>query len=408
MTERGRTLTEGTGKGRAVSEWVMAGVVILSCLHGEAAHFSWLMMLFLPFLFWDLYQSRREGRPLWPRMTAEAKGMSRAILLFYGALLGISLIQLDGSGADRAVMLSRLTLPFFMMVYIEGKYPGGRGFVWGIGASVFVLALTGLAMGSGEHPGRFQSFFAHPNNFALILSLVMPMGAYFAWRARHPAIRWSFAAALLGMLFCLIKTDSRTSMGALTVGAVLAILLMIWLHRRDLSIGGKRWAAAATAVILLVGGGVLWEMQSHRTGMGRFGYERIYMWEASYEMWKDHKWFGVGLDNWRDAYYSPRYHPEKAREQGMGFPHSMPAYFFSTAGTVGGGAFLIFLGYTFRILWRHARRAADKAFSLVLLTTYFIFFLAGFFDATFTMKAGSLTYYTFLGYGSMAGRIRES
>lgn len=397
-------MKEEVSKGRAASEWVMAGVVILSCLHGEAARFSWLMMLFLPFLFWDLYQSRREGRPLWPRMTAEVKGMSRVILLFYGALLTSSLLRMDWDSADVAVRLARLALPFFMMVYIEGKYPGGRGFVWGIGASMLLLALTGLAYGLMEEFRRYQGIFSHPNTFGLVLSQVIPMGVYSAWQVRRTAIRMLLGAGVLLCLYCFYQTDSRASMGGLVVGTLLAAAIMLRMRRKTLPGRVKRWAAAAMAVILLVGGGMLWEMQSHRTGMGRFGYERIYMWEASYDMWRDHKLLGVGLANWKEAYYSPEYHPEDAKEQGPGTAHNMPVHFFSTTGTLGGGAFLFFLGYSFWMVRRRAEVSRDDALSMALFTLYFSFQLCGLFDSTYINKSGGLLYYTFLGYGFMAGR----
>lgn len=85
-------------------------------------------------------------------------------------------------------------------------------------------------------------------------------------------------------------------------------------------------------------------MQNHRnTDMARLGGERIFMLSSSYEMWKDHKLSGIGVNSWETYYYSDRYHPEGAQEQHLTMPHNMFIYFLSTAGIIGG---LGFIGYT--------------------------------------------------------------
>lgn len=395
-------------RAHAVGQWVMAAVVMLSFLHGEDVHFSWIMVPFSVYFLWDLYDSHRAGRPLWPTLTAAAKGLGRGILLFYGAVLLGSAFLLDGDGADRAVRLARLALPFFMVIYIEGKYPGGQGFARGTMASVVLLAVLGILYGPGAPTGRYQAFFAHPNNYGCILALVMPLGACYAWRARQALLRWGLAAALAACFFCLVRTESRAAMVAITGGTVLALACLVWIRRERLSARTRRACAAAMAAILLLGGGALWDMQSQKDPWSVLGGERLYMWEASYYMWSDHKLFGVGLANWEEAYYSPEYHPEEGKEDGLSFPHSMPAYFFSAGGTWDGGALVLFTAYTLLVLWRRAKKDSDVPFSLALLIVYFAFLLDGFFDATYTLKVGALSYYAILGYGLMKERSEEA
>lgn len=39
---------------------------------------------------------------------------------------------------------------------------------------------------------------------------------------------------------------------------------------------------------------------SQREDTSKIGGERIIMLEASYAMWQDHKWMGIGMDRWED------------------------------------------------------------------------------------------------------------
>ena len=124
---------------------------------------------------------------------------------------------------------------------------------------------------------------------------------------------------------------------------------------------------------------------------GSHGYDdttRLRMLSFSYDMWKDHKWLGVGLENWREEYMGHYFKEDVVRKAAMKYymnqlartnetfssekaeevqkaalqeeskhnmPHNSIAWFFTTTGSIGGIGYVFFVLFYFYLLLQKLR-----------------------------------------------------
>ena len=118
---------------------------------------------------------------------------------------------------------------------------------------------------------------------------------------------------------------------------------------------------------------------------------------ASYNMWKDHKAFGVGLSNWQDNYYG-QYRPEGQREKGLSMPHNMIAYYLSTTGVIGLLGYFSYYILTFIGLLRLLKMTPSRALLLAGLIIFLAFGIHGMVNGTLNDKKISRVYFALLGF----------
>jgi O-antigen ligase len=254
----------------------------------------------------------------------------------------------------------------------------------GVAVACYALAVYPLPQGVIEAEGvrRARAFYGSPNNLALYLERLLPisLALVIAWRRQSAWRRWLYGLGALPMLAALVLTFSR---GAWLLGIPAGLLTLAWLH------GGKlRYTALALFVV-----GVIVLVPLARTP--RFAslldptkgttFLRVSLWQAAWDMVRDHPWLGVGLDNFL-YYYRDYIRPGAEVDRYLSHPHNVVLDFWLRLG-IGG---LAVLGALLDGFVRGARRglrqtvdAGARAVSLGLAAGMAAALAHGLIDASF-------------------------
>ncbi|MBC7237858.1 MAG: O-antigen ligase family protein, partial [Chloroflexi bacterium] len=212
--------------------------------------------------------------------------------------------------------------------------------LWLSAVVVALYALVGYALGFGviaaEGVNRARAFYGSPNNLALYLERVLPLGPVLAWRADARRRRWLYGLGTLPMASALMLTFSR---GSCLLGLPAALLVLILFQ------GGKwRWLAPLGLM-----GGLAALIPLSRTERFASLFDlsrgtlslRIKLWQAACDMVRDHPWLGVGLDNFL-YYYGDYIRPGAEIERWLSHPHNLLLDFWLRLG-IGGVIVLLAL-----------------------------------------------------------------
>ena len=198
--------------------------------------------------------------------------------------------------------------------------------------------------------------YAHPNNFAGYLVLLVPGlagAALLCARHRHPKWQVMLAAcfATLGVV-AVVFTHSRGALLGLLVAGVgaAAVLWRGWLRQR------WYYAAGVAAVLVLAGVGV-WQTNLWTAGLGKSqgtAAVRLEYWRNTWSMISQHPWFGVGPGQFGRFY--TRYMHETDGET-IKDPHNFALEIWATSGVF---ALLALLG-ALAVFYRKVLRAVLAA-----------------------------------------------
>ncbi|MGQ9683290.1 MAG: O-antigen ligase family protein, partial [Anaerolineae bacterium] len=180
---------------------------------------------------------------------------------------------------------------------------------------------------------RMRGIYGSPNNLALVLGRLLPLMLALALCPKAGTRRWFYAGAALAALSCLFLTFSR---GAWVFGlpAGLVALALLAGRRAWLVVAGLAVLGLMALVPLL--GTVRVHTLFSLQGTNLF---RLRLWEAAWEMVRDHPLWGVGLDNF--LYQYPRYmRPDAASEPNLSHPHNVLLDFWLRLGVPGLLAFV--------------------------------------------------------------------
>ena len=242
---------------------------------------------------------------------------------------------------------------------------------------------------------RLSLFNFGPNAIAALLEINLPFVIIIAYNAfsKNLSIIYKFiscSAALL-CIFALVATGSRGALIGFFAGLVILFLIKIKI--------AKQWSfnIKKVSVIMLLGicfvGSVF--LKTDFQLVRSYDMERVRLVESSYNMWKDNKLLGVGLNNWRENYVSKYILPD-ARER-LDFPHNTVAYFFSASGIIGGIGFLIFTFGILAFLINVLKLDYNNIYIQAMLWAFIAFSVHGLFDLGFLMKQSERLIFTYLG-----------
>lgn len=184
---------------------------------------------------------------------------------------------------------------------------------------------------------RLRSFYGSPNNVALYLDRLLPiLVAIFllGTQATHGRRRLLYGALIVPVGLALLLTFSK---GALFLGIPASMMFIFWIWQRD---AGRRtwpWLLIATVAGLAA---VLVAVQVPALAarldlFGETGFFRINLWRSAANMFVDHPWLGVGLDNFLYAYRG-RYILDAAwQEPNLNHPHNVLLDFATRLGLLG-------------------------------------------------------------------------
>lgn len=358
------------------------------------------------------------------------------IVVFLSSVVLSSVLLGDKPSIHIAFQYVYWVLPFFIMFYLGRQADVKYAAVAGAILSLFVSSLDmvylnylithGQQMAGVLPGGRLGAFLRHPNVHALLLLGVLPL-VFCGFRDKTiRANRWFVAlqitAAVLG-LWSLWKTGSRGGMFGFCAAGLFVFLAVRFREK----------IGRVVLALVLTGGIMISGYAFFGITLGNHGYDdttRLRMLSFSYDMWKDHKWLGVGLANWRKEYMGHYFKEDVVRkaaleyylaiiksknekfsaktaaavqkealreERSFHMPHNAAAWFFTTTGSVGGAGFLFFVLFYFYTLLQKLRKQPGNWMLAAGLWIFLAMSLHGFVDIGLVEKGVARLLYLMLG-----------
>lgn len=268
---------------------------------------------------------------------------------------------------------------------------------------------------------RVTGLYGNPNHFSTMLDILLPFCFIFFFQAivekKNKALIFLYAANVFAGSYVLHLTGSRGAILGVLAGAfVLAFCFLSKISRR------RTILCLGLCLLLLAGARIyngiqsvsvpdswqnkiLTEYRSSRK-LRTYDTERELILQSSYNMWNDHKLFGVGLDNW-SRNYRFRYISPKAKEPRIDMAHNTIAYYFSAGGLVAGFGYCAIMLYLFVFLWEKIKEYPRRFICMGMLWAFMAIFVHGFFDTGITMKIAARLFYACLGIALAEAVVRS-
>lgn len=197
---------------------------------------------------------------------------------------------------------------------------------------------------------RLRSIYGSPNNVALYLDRLLPLLVailLLGTRATHGSRRLLYGLALAPVALALLLTFSK---GALFLGIPASLIVVFWVWQRRA--GRRTWPwlvvglIAGTGALLVVSR--VPALAARLDFFGATGVFRVNLWRSAVNMFTDHPWLGVGLDNFLYLYRG-RYILDAAwQEPNLSHPHNIILDFATRLGLLGllAGGWLIWEAFS--------------------------------------------------------------
>jgi O-antigen ligase len=288
-----------------------------------------------------------------------------AIFLFISSLFISSFFIDDKKSIDYAFKFLYWMLPFFVVFYGFQLCKNINIPLYSFTMALLVSAGAVLYQYYFLDKLRPGGLYFQPNHFASMMDILFPFATMFVLKNLYECKNniigvILFLPTILG-IYALFLSGSRGGLIGIFIGLLLT-LICYYLRKQKII---KFIAVFFGILILMVSS--LWYAYNSFPDLFQRGYdnERLLLIESSYNMWNDHKLFGVGLDNWEEV-YNNKYKLPQAREN-LDMPHNILAFFFSTTGILGGIGYIIFTGGIFVFLIKHLHKYQNKQIIFIVL-----------------------------------------
>lgn len=296
-------------------------------------------------------------------------GLDWAILLFVG-WAGLSVLFADLFGVasrEFRVVLLGSGVYYWLLRRHPNREEVTGWVIHALLAGALVVSLYGLYQWlftgdiiTAEGVRRIRGTYGSPNNLALFLERVIPIGVALALLGNKSKWQWGYIVALLPIAACLFLTFSR---GALLLGLPAGLLWVAWW-------GDKRarqliLAAALVGGLALIPFAATERIASTTDVEGGTWFIRMKLWEATLTMIRENPVVGVGLDNFLYTYEQYRL-PEAWREPDLSHPHQIFLHFWVALG-IPGLLLLVWQQVAFWCGWWQAKQHALTAWQSALL-----------------------------------------
>ena len=273
--------------------------------------------------------------------------------------------------------------------------------------AVFLAAIIPAAYGGYQFftfpaGARIDSFTAHPNTFATILSFLIPFMLAITsdkelFKSIDKRLQTIYQRILFFCIFfvtmAMLTGQSRGAIAGFILGGAV-IVLCRWRLRSKKSMVSFKVIGTGIAIIVLISGALFAFMTTF--GGRSYDNERILLAKSSYHMWSDHKVFGVGFDNWKKEYQTKYILPE-AKEPNLAMSHNTITGFYSMTGIVGGTGYMIFSIGIFVFLLKRIWQYPENPYLQAMLWAYIVIFVEGMVNAGIKDKFEMRMFFGYLG-----------
>jgi len=201
------------------------------------------------------------------------------------------------------------------------------------GVDLALYALVAYSQPSGvieaEGLRRARAYFGSPNNLALLLERVAPLGLALGLAAVSPRRRWLYLGATALLALGVVLTFSR---GAWLLGLPAGLLLVLALHSRR----GRRVVVIAVlcGLALLIPLSRVPRFAALADLSSGTSFLRVQLWRSAWQMVRDHPLTGVGPDNFL-YYYGDYILPGAEVDRWLSHPHNIVLDFWLRLGIAG-------------------------------------------------------------------------
>jgi O-antigen ligase len=354
---------------------------------------------------------KEKGWPTLPELWRRMTGLDKAAGLFVLVCI-ISLIWADLRGVAVTELRQMVIEPFTMYLALR-TLPTSEGERWRI---VDLLVLTGVIVSligfyqfatgidiitAEAGAQRLKSVFGTPNNAALFLERIIPIGGALALIGRGNARRrWLYGIAGALMLGAAGLTLSK---GAILLGipAGLALVVILWAGRRGVIAVAAGAAVEIAALIPLSRLPRFSGLIDFSSGTSS-SFFRLQLWQSTLRMIRDHPITGVGLDQFLYQYRGRYILPDAWQQPDLSQPHNFLLNYWVRLGIVGLAAGVWMQAAFWRMAWglqaRLKGRDADQRALVVGLMGGMAAFLAhGMVDAVHFVIDLAFIFYMSLG-----------
>jgi len=211
--------------------------------------------------------------------------------------------------------------------------------------ALYALARYPFAEGVIEAEGvrRARAFYGSPNNLALYLERLLPLGVTFVAWGKTRWRRWAYGFGGVAIGSAILLTFSR---GAWLLGMPAMLGVLAWMLGKR-----TRWIVLGVllvgllVLVALAGPARLRSLTDFSRGTT---FLRLSVWQAAWAMVRDHPWLGVGLDNFL-YYYGDYIRPGAEVDRWLSHPHNLILDFWLRLGV--GGVMLV-LGLLAGFAWK--------------------------------------------------------
>ncbi len=235
-------------------------------------------------------------------LTSEVEYLARQEIirvLIYAAIFFAVVNNLHKQETTQIVGLTLIFLAMLISLYAAYQFLTSTDYVW---SSRFPKPEGYLKRGSGT--------FMNPNNLAGYLEMVLPLALAFTITGRFEPLQKIFLGyASLAIFTGIAVTVSRG--GWFATGISLAVMIGWLMRQRDYY---KR-ALVLLPILGIIFLAFYWRADMPPERRERFEVARqvedvrFRLWQPAWAMWKDHRWFGVGLAHF--DYRFRQYRPEE-------------------------------------------------------------------------------------------------
>lgn len=304
--------------------------------------------------------------------------------IFFGGLIFVSFFSPSSQSKYFTLKYFYWTLPFWVVYLYIIEIPSFISWGRALATSLLILMSKAffqfflLPLGT-----RITSFFYSGNGFAAVLELVIPfLLIYFIeCKKRNYWVESKLIALIIVLSLCgLLGSQSRGGIAGWCIGGVLLFLVRYCIKSY------KRVSLKKTLSIIIATAAIISSIVflGYHTFHRGYDYERTLMIQSSYEMWSDHKMFGVGFENWGAQY--KHYVSPTSKERNVPMPHNNIAYFFSATGTIGGISYFVYVFGVLFLLICNIRKCPNNLYYQAALWSFLAITVHGMVDSGITNK----------------------
>ncbi len=323
-------------------------------------------------------------------------------VIFFGSLFLAALLLGDWNSILGTSNYFYLSLPFWGLYFLCNANKKCENFIQvGQYMAAFVLSCYSIYQFCTVPLGnRIGNFFASPNTFAMIIEIFFPFmvaGIVKIFKRKEDSKKYVLilytCIIVSGMIgFSLLVTQSRGGIASIIVGFV-ALCLVKYLVRKNLTKKDVKIVVFGILFAAIVGSIFAFTITSfHRS----YDKERVLLIKSTYQMWQDHKLYGVGFNNWQKEYKEKYISPE-AKEPDLPLPHNTFASFFSRTGVIGGIGYTLFSFGLFYFLVRELKKNPNNVYIQAMLWTSVAIFSHGMVDAGINTKYVMRLFFAYIG-----------